>query len=217
MLAADERTRAAQFRFPEQRRGFISSRGALREILGSYLNQQPAQLRFDYGPFGKPVLASSHGSDIRFSLSHSGDIAVFALTRTRDIGVDVEHVKADVDSEMIAEQFFTRNEVLLLRRRRFGTRCDVFYRLWTGKEAYLKVRGQGLGVRLDSFDLSRIADEPSCAVSDEGWRCSLLALNPAPGYRATVAVEGSGWQVCEREWQGYMLGGAPNPASQDHL
>jgi len=55
-LSKDERARAKGFRFERDRRRFIVARGLLRMLLGRYLGMSPANLRFGYGPHGKPYL-----------------------------------------------------------------------------------------------------------------------------------------------------------------
>jgi 4'-phosphopantetheinyl transferase len=70
-LNSEERERTGKFHFARDRWRYISARGALRTILGSYLNERPDALTFEYGPFGKPFLARPPAARrLAFNLSH---------------------------------------------------------------------------------------------------------------------------------------------------
>src|SRR5262245_49624616 len=93
LLAANEQGRADRFRFQKDREHFIVARGLLRIILGRYLNRQPNQLRFGYSQYGKPALSEESGCPgLRFNLSHSHGLALFAVSRGREVGVDIEQI-----------------------------------------------------------------------------------------------------------------------------
>src|SRR5713226_9608883 len=88
ILSTDERARAERFYFQKDRERFTIARGFLRIILGRYLNMEPCCLQFRYNPYGKPALANeSGGNGLRFNLSHSDGLALYAITRGREIGV----------------------------------------------------------------------------------------------------------------------------------
>src|SRR5919198_1549029 len=114
-LAMDERARAEHFRFQRDREHFIVARGLLRAILSRYLAMEPRQLRFSYSLHGKPALAWDSGRDgLRFNVSHSHGQVLFAISYGRELGIDVERIRADVVNEPIAEQFFAPPEVAVL-------------------------------------------------------------------------------------------------------
>ena len=115
-LDDDERSRADRFYFSRDRERFIVARGVLRAILGRYLNRAPEGLSFSYSIHGKPALVSESGADaIRFNLSHSHGTALYAVTRGREIGVDLEFIRCDLEAEQIAERFFSHSEIVALR------------------------------------------------------------------------------------------------------
>ena len=205
-LAIDEQARAKRFRFQKDRDHFIVARGLLRAILAPYLGAEPTQLRFCYGPHGKPALArESNRNVLRFNLSHSHGIALYAVTWGREIGIDVECIRTDVEMERIAERFFSPREVAMLRALPEDLRPEAFYNCWTRKEAFVKARGDGLALPLDQFDVS-LAPGEAVALLDvhgdfqEAFRWSLQELNPEPGYRAALAVEGYDWQLKFCHW-----------------
>jgi 4'-phosphopantetheinyl transferase len=206
-LAPDERERAARFRFLKDRQRFIAARGVLREVLARYLNQDPARLEFCYGPSGKPTLAAGMGAgELRFNLSHSHGLALYAITRRREIGVDLEYVRPQLAEEQIAERFFSRHEVEALRALPASIQPEAFFHCWTRKEAYIKARGEGLAVPLDSFDVSLAPGEPPALLSvrsdpREAARWSLETLSPGSGYVGAVAAEGSDWSIRLWRWE----------------
>jgi len=204
-LTADERARAERFYFRKDREHFIVARGLLRIILGRYLKIDPGQLRFCYSAHGKPSLArGSGGDDLRFNLSHAVELALFAATRGREVGVDIERIRTDFADERVAEQFFSSREVTALRVLPGNMQPQAFFNCWTRKEAYIKARGEGLSLRLDQFEVSLAPGEHAALLSTSGdtqesFRWSLRELVTDPGYVAALAVEGSSWSL--RCWQ----------------
>jgi 4'-phosphopantetheinyl transferase len=206
-LAADERARAERFHFPRDREHFIVARGTLRAILGFYLNRAPQCLSFRYSSHGKPALTLESGEDpIRFNISHSHGVALYAITCDREVGIDLEWVRSNLEVEQIAERFFSCQEIATLRALPAALRRYAFFLCWTRKEAYIKARGEGLSLPLDQFDVSLAPGEPAALLrtrpdSNEALRWSLKELIPVPpGYAAALAVEGGGWSLALWKW-----------------
>jgi 4'-phosphopantetheinyl transferase len=205
-LAADEQARAKRFHFGRDRKHFIVARGVLRAILGGHLNRAPECVSFCYSSHGKPALAGeSHGDAIRFSVSHSRGVALYAVTRGREVGIDVERIRFDLAVAEIAERFFSPREVAILRALPTELQQQAFFRYWTCKEAYIKARGEGLSFPLDQFDVSLAPGEPAAVLGtqrdpSEASRWSLQELTRAPGYVAALAVEGHGWRLTCWQW-----------------
>jgi 4'-phosphopantetheinyl transferase len=204
-LAADERARAERFHFEKDRMHFIVARGLLRAILGRYLARNPHTLRFCYSQYGKPTLAreSHNDASLCFNVTHSHGVALYAVSRNRAIGIDLERIRTDVACEQIAERFFSPYEVSTLRSVPIYMRPEAFFSCWTRKEAYLKARGMGLSLALSQFDVT-VAPGGSAALlstreEDQDisswWLCD---LSPGFGYVAALAVEGHpSLQYCE--------------------
>ncbi|MGA2604135.1 MAG: 4'-phosphopantetheinyl transferase superfamily protein [Verrucomicrobiia bacterium] len=205
-LAADEQAKAERFYFERDREHFIAARGVLRAILGGYLNRAPESLSFCYSSHGKPALAGeSDGEPIRFNVSHSYGVALYAITRGREVGIDLERIRFDLAVAEIAERFFSRREVAMLRTLPTEAQRQAFFRCWTRKEAYIKARGEGLSLPLDQFDVSLAPGEPAAVLGtqrdpSEAARWSLQELTLAPGYVAALAVEGHGWRLSCWQW-----------------
>lgn len=201
-LSEDERARAARFAFDRDRRRFILSHGLLRLVLSRYLHIGPGEIRFIAGSHGKPALLGPPDAlgGIRFSLSHSGDYAMMAVARGREIGVDVEVRKPDLDCLKLAERFFAPAESQAIATLQGIAQQRRFYDFWTAKEAYLKGRGVGLSLGLDRFEIlfdarssgARVRLTESGAL-EQGWHIQTLSL---PDHLAgAVAVAGDDWTV----------------------
>jgi 4'-phosphopantetheinyl transferase len=209
-LASDEQARADRFHFQRDRDRFIVARGLLRVVLARYLGTNPGQLRFCYSSYGKPSLVSRDGQDaLSFNVSHSQELGLYAITRNRKIGVDLEYIRTDFACEQIAKRFFSSRENATLRSLTPRLKHQAFFTCWTRKEAYIKARGEGLSLPLDQFDVSMIPGEPALLVNTRGdpqeanhW--SLRELEPGPGYVAALAVEGQGWQLRFWQWPAWM-------------
>jgi 4'-phosphopantetheinyl transferase len=161
---------------------------------------------FCYGAHGKPALAGDTGADaIRFNAAHSLGVALYAVTRGREVGIDLEHIRFDLAVMEIAERFFSRREVATLRTLPTEAQRQAFFRCWTRKEAYIKARGEGLSLPLDQFDVSLTPAEPAAVLGtqrdpSETARWSLQELPLAPDYVAALAVEGHGWRLACWQW-----------------
>jgi 4'-phosphopantetheinyl transferase len=169
LLSDDERARLSRLKVEDARRSFIISRGSLRTILGGVLGCEPSTLRFGEGEHGKPFLADAHaGSGIEFNVSHSGRLFLYAISRGRQVGVDVERKKPGLDVEKLARRYFAPGEARrLLEEAPAAERLDGFYRCWTRKEAYLKARGAGLTTKLHLFEVTFLPGVPPAMLHTE--------------------------------------------------
>jgi 4'-phosphopantetheinyl transferase len=200
-LTTDEQQRASRFRFETDRRHFIVARGVLRSVLGRYLNLNPEQVPLGYTAFGKPILAEPlQPYNLQFNLAHSGGLALYAFCPDHPVGIDLERIRPDFATLDIAQRFFAPGEIAALQALPPAMQTQAFFACWTRKEAYLKAKGSGLSVPLDSFEVSLAPGEPATLLKNRDdpqkpQRWSLRALNPGPGYAAALAVEGRGWQL----------------------
>ena len=152
LLASEERERAARFHFERHRSHFIASRGLLRVILGRYLNLAPERLQFKYSPYGKPFLRDDCGGEwLRFNVSHSGELALYAFSRGRELGIDIEEIRTNIEHQQIASHFFSKQEVDALQALPAHLQEEAFFLCWTRKEAYIKGIGEGAFVPSAQF------------------------------------------------------------------
>jgi 4'-phosphopantetheinyl transferase len=205
-LSPDERARAERFRFDKDRNQFIESRATLRLLLSQYLNVSPTGLTFSKATYGKPALASGpSNSGLRFNLSRRDGLALIAVTCDREIGVDVELIRADLPLFEIAEVSFSENELATLRSLPESLQAAGFYNCWTRKEAYVKARGEGFSFPLKQFDVSLTPGAAAKLLEVRGSdtevdRWTMQELSVGDGYVAALAFEGTNATVICEDW-----------------
>jgi 4'-phosphopantetheinyl transferase len=205
VLAPDEQARAGRFHFEADRRRFTVARACLRKLLSFHLGIEATQVKFNYGDYGKLSLVEAiNPQDLSFNLAHSGEFALYGLTRKRQIGVDLERIQPELSIDEIARRHFSAGEVDQLGRLPASVRHRAFFNCWTRKEAFIKAIGIGLSLPLDQFDVTLALDEPAVLVQtrwdqEEALRWSLAAFDAGRDYVAAVAVEGHDWFL--RAWQ----------------
>jgi 4'-phosphopantetheinyl transferase len=194
LLCSEERQRAGRFRFDKDRHLFITARGWLRALAGAYANCRPADVAFHYSDRGKPELAGGAPTDLRFNVSHSGQMILLAFMLGRRVGVDVEKIRSDFSIAEIAERFFSPAERACLRNLPAAVQHQAFFRCWTRKEAYIKATGDGLSLPLDQFDVA-FAPNQSAQILEtrpdpaEAERWSLWDLDVGDLYAGALVVE----------------------------
>jgi len=202
ILDPDEIARADRFLAEVHCNRFIAARALLRDLLAGYLGQPPQTIRFAYNEWGKPTLATGFvARDLRFNLSHSQGLAMYAFVLEHDVGVDLEMIRAGVADERVAENFFSLWEVETLRALPREHQAEAFFNCWTRKEAYVKARGQGLSIDLKSFDVSLVPGvEAKILRGDDclGW--SLVSFKLDRDCVAAMAIQGSGLQIARPRW-----------------
>lgn len=202
ILSEDERARAARFVRARERRRFARCRAALRQILGELLDRPPGSLRFRVRAAGKPELEPDTGSGpetqlspaLRFNVSHSADLAVIAVAVGREVGVDVERLKAIGEAERIVESFFTPAENATFAAIPESDRPATFLRGWTRKEAVLKAFGSGIAGLAARHETGFGRGELSArfqpaAPSHRVDRWALWEAAPRPGFVAALAID----------------------------
>ena len=215
-LSDEERQKSESFIKPVDRTRFIAARGRMREILASYANVAPGLLRFDLVGRGKPVLREGPA----FNLSHAGGWAALVVapdTPRLQIGVDIEAMRPV--NPAVTVRTFSPSEQRDLGRLLPSGWMRGFFNGWTRKEAVIKATGEGLGVDLQSFDVTLMPDRPAQMLDSRGplpgagaW--SLVNLDTGPGFCGAVAAVTHGEQlgpIVLREGRLPLLG-TPLPA-----
>lgn len=193
-LSQEETVRADRYRSPIHRQRFIIAHGALRDILSRYTGHRPHDVPFVTTVAGKPALVDERGEPVvHFSLSHSADCALVAVTAAGPVGVDVEKIDPTIEVATTAERFFATAEVEALLALDQPQQVQRFYHLWTCKEAYLKARGDGILNRLSNVTIRVTQPVAVALISDvvdpcapDKWRLQLLEA-PA-GFAAALAT-----------------------------
>jgi len=194
LLSEDERQRAERFHFPADRRRFGMARASLRLVLGEYLEVAPKRLAFEYSEYGKPKL-SWPNTDLRFNASRSHERALIACARGREIGVDIECIRHDLEVDDLAQRFFSVAENQRLRAVPHDVRHLEFLRCWTCKEAYAKALGKGLSLDPIELDVSVVLNNRATRAGSmeafvvDDWALVVLGPDTVDGYAMALAVE----------------------------
>ena len=205
ILSAEEYTKAQRFYFEEDQHRWTVAHGILRILLSWYTQKDPREISFLLNAYGKPSLSTTdHQPYLQFNLSHSKDLALYAFTYTRQIGVDIEYMRSDVPYDELAQQSFSPVEQAVLNTVPYPEKPAAFFKGWTSKEAYIKGRGLGLSFPLHLFDVSLIPNEPAALLAsresvDEMQHWTIQKLEPDKDYVGALAIEGP--EPTVRCWQ----------------
>jgi 4'-phosphopantetheinyl transferase len=204
-LPATERQRALAFRHPQARAQFVVTRTALRSILSAYLEVSPLRLEFVHGPQGKPSL-TGEWRWLHFNVTHSHDVALIAVTRRGEVGVDVERLRPFANDLGMAERYFSPSETETLRALAGPRRSEAFFRAWTRKEAFLKASGKGISYGLERVEVTLLPEEPprflridGCEQRAAEWSLRHLSL---PGCIGALSLQGHDYQLRLWRWAG---------------
>lgn len=205
LLSAEEVARANRFKVERKYREYIISRGLLRRVLGHTLKRDPAALVFDYTKHDKPVLAMNRGgAPVCFNVSHSHELTLIAVTLKNLIGIDVEHVRRNVEFKKLAKRYFSPHEAGELDTHTDIDMPRAFFSCWTRKEAYVKALGDGIAFGLNEFSVSVNPSDTEVSLSThrdrgEAEKWSILNLQAGPEYTAALAVAGRDYKI--RCWE----------------
>jgi 4'-phosphopantetheinyl transferase len=191
-LITDEMLRADKILHLESKKNFIASRGALRKLLGQYLNLAPQKIQLLQNSHGKLFLPNL---PLEFNLSHSKDFAAFAFSSQGSVGIDIEYMRNLVDAEEIARRFFSAKEVADLLALPIDLQRRAFFQVWSRKEAFIKALGVGIFYPLHQFSVA--VDEGKIGpvtlqIHDDQEKTKkwhLIALDLAPNYSVAVCAE----------------------------
>ncbi|MBT7950488.1 MAG: 4'-phosphopantetheinyl transferase superfamily protein [Gammaproteobacteria bacterium] len=204
-LSEEERERAARFTFPDKYEEYVVSRGLLRRALAHVLKQAATDFQFEYTDSKKPYLSKKYGGQsISFNISHSHGQALVAISLQRNIGVDIEKIRTDVEYEKLASRFFSEAEHKQLMQLPQDERARSFFAIWTRKEAFVKAIGKGIAFGLSEFDVNVEPQEPPLMLVTR-WNPQdvsswlMATIDSDPDYMATLATDGGDFQL--RCWQ----------------
>lgn len=148
-LSALELERAAGAGQARRRELWARSRGLLREMLAAYLSLEPAEVSLLSGPQGKPRLPGGERRDgapaLRFNLSHSRGLALYAFSTTCEVGIDLEAQPRSGEHVALSRRVLGEQEAGRLAAMDPAERGREFLCAWTLHEAAVKCRGSGLG------------------------------------------------------------------------
>lgn len=195
VLSEDEHHRAGWIRVPHERRRFVAGRGMLRMLLGRYLDVAPRSLTFCDSATGKPGLAPESNRDLHFNVAHSNALAVYAVARQNEVGIDLEQICVIRDAEEIARCLFTARENAWLYGVAPAQYMEAFLRIWTLKEARLKACGAGIATGLKEREVFLPAEDSDPIETDAAdtvrpFHWSMRDLTPRFRYVGAIVSKG---------------------------
>ncbi|MBE9563251.1 MAG: 4'-phosphopantetheinyl transferase superfamily protein [Proteobacteria bacterium] len=175
-----------QFHFKKHQHQYLVTRALIRSVLSHYIDIQPSAWRFSKNQYGRPEVITDV-LPIRFNLSHTEGLIVCGVVLKQDIGVDIENINRDNDTQNIAKRFFSAQEVTDL----YSKPNQSFFDYWTLKESYIKACGMGLSLPLNKFNIHiedhiRISFNSDLHDDPEQWLFWLL--EPTPAHKMAIAV-----------------------------
>lgn len=203
LLTEQERHQEFQFYFPDDQRRYLVTRAMVRTVLSRYVAIAPRDWCFTNNRYGRPDIANLSRDEcgLCFNISHTRGLIAIGVTLHRELGVDVENVRAREVSLEIADRFFAKAEVAELASVPVERRQDRFFEYWTFKESYIKARGMGLSIPLEKFSFHyhheravHLAIEPE--LGDDATRWSFWQYRPTTEHLLAVCAERVGSAPC---------------------
>ncbi|MEM7443477.1 MAG: 4'-phosphopantetheinyl transferase superfamily protein [Pseudomonadota bacterium] len=192
VLSTDERERAERFRFDRDRRCFITGRALVRNALSRFASVDPADWRFEANRFDQPrIVGPKDARQLRYSASRTNGLAICAVAKGREIGADVELLRAHPAD--VVERYFSRYEAGVIRQSPRENQSFLFFANWTFKEAYCKAKGVGLSVPIAKLSFALLNEKPKLTIEppltddSAGWRFCLL--RPTPRHVIALCAE----------------------------
>lgn len=155
LLSDEEKERSERFKFYKHRKLFIASHGFLHATLCRYIGTPENGIQFSYAKYGKPsIIDNQNNENIQFNMSHSANLAILAVCKNHQLGIDIEFAERKTDWQGIIKRFYTDNEQEKLLSLPEDIQKETFFKIWTRKEAHMKITAQGLHLSPDKFEVS---------------------------------------------------------------
>jgi 4'-phosphopantetheinyl transferase len=190
LTSAEELLRCDRFLVAEAQRRYLVSRALVRTALSEYANVAPAAWTFAANPHGKPSILEPAGTELQFNVSHTAGLAVCAVTRGAELGVDAELVDQDFAALSVARLSFTPEEAALLDAAAPEERMRRFFQLWTLKEAFIKGVGRGLNLPMKEFSIRMDRwQPPRVSSATERSRWNFAQIHMGSNHQVSLCVD----------------------------
>jgi 4'-phosphopantetheinyl transferase len=201
LLSSDEQARAQRYIVAKARRQFVEVRGLLRVLLGAYLQRDPTSIEFIYSNNGKPSLSkASGGTLVQFNVSHSQAQVLYAFSLDRAVGVDLEGTNPLINHLDLAQRICTPQEKRVFDQLPPSQQPQAFYKIWTRKEALVKLGGDRLYEKLAIFEVPAHATTGSYWIQAEDRQIWLQDLELVEGFAGAIALDTAPTQILHHQW-----------------
>ncbi len=204
VLEPAERARARRFAFPRDRRQFTAAHALLRGMLGHFAGTPPAEWRFAPRAHGKPEIHPDHAQPrLAFNISHTRGAVACALVLDHAVGVDIEDRFRSGNHLKLADYYFARDELAILRAAPEAEQGSLFFTFWTLKEAYIKAIGKGLSLPLDqfAFSLAPLGIAFGSGIADDPAAWQFATTQPNERHTLSLAVRTAGARPVTIAWR----------------
>ncbi len=201
LLSHDEQKVVSCFRFSRDQKRFTLCRGILRSLLAGYIGEPPEKIEILYGLWGKPCLPKE--KVLFFNLSHSRDYALYAVTQSYEVGIDLEYRDKAFEVEDMAQNIFSRGELSHWNALNPEEKTKFFFEYWVSKEAFLKASGKGW---LESkqehaqTSINSLKQEQKNDLLEDGEIIYHYFFESIPGYASALYVEGPPLTILHYVW-----------------
>jgi len=186
-LSLQEKTQARKFINSYLSERYIISHGLLRYLLAFYTKSNPQTIEYSFNQFGKPFL-KNNSFRIQFNMSHSKDYAAYILALDCQVGIDIEWKGKNINVQELSSYVLTKEEAIIFSKLESNGNLNIFYDVWTKKEAILKSLGQGLSYPMNQIKIMKSTTNnkaPYIANNIKFYCSELLNIN---GYSGAVAI-----------------------------
>jgi 4'-phosphopantetheinyl transferase len=207
ILKQDEKKRILNFKTELLRNRHTVSRGVLKILISKYLDADPEKVEFMYSEQGKPFLSSpKNKTNLQFNMSHSNRLGICAFTKDNAVGVDVERIRELPNLEDMTEICMSEFEKRWFSKLPPATKNEMFYKVWTVKEAFIKAIGAGFSFPLVNVEV-KIYGNNKCEfhrIKDESgsfgkWR--VFTFVPEPNFTASLVTEADNSKIKRFYWE----------------
>lgn len=183
-ISSKRRDRVMAYQQADDRKRCLGAGILLAKILPLY-GENPEKITL--GPMGKPEAEKIH-----FNISHSGDWVICAVSG-KAVGCDIE--KIDQEPEGVAQRFFHQNEAVYLQKFQGEERNEMFFRLWTWKESYMKMTGEGVHLLQQDFEILPVGGQIRVRRGKKTLSCHIAEYDVL-GYKVSVCAEEAEFADC---------------------
>lgn len=208
ILSQQEQKKVNKFRFQLLRDRQIVSRGILKQLISKYISTDLEEIEFTYNKYGKPLLCRKlDESNLYFSISHSEYLGMFAFAKGNSIGVDVEKIQElFINLEDVIKLCFSDFEKSWFTDVSAKMKNEVFYKVWTAKEAFIKAMGIGLSFPLTNINYKLNSDNDLSFHSMSNYckymrKWEIVTFNPQSNFIASLVMESNGLKLKQFCWE----------------
>lgn len=206
LLSEEEKKEINKIKVPVVRNRRVISKAIVKNIISMYLGLNIHKIKFSYNQFGKPVLSEDiNFPGLNFNISHSGSLGMIALVKNNQIGIDLEQIIELADLDDIISLCFSKHEQHLFNSLSGLEKTKLFYKIWTGKEAFIKAIGKGFSFPLQNITFTlnnnkeiRISEISGLKENLHNWY--VYNSNPRQDYTSAIVVNLNSFLAKEFEW-----------------